>query len=189
MQLQFLSSWWSAVCRSKHVERLRNTGIINSTTRSHLVGYFYTRYSLSTGRATQHSVYSRRIKQDLYKVFGNTVRRANLRANAIMANTQQISYSLLTNMRFIKKNPTRCNKVSKFYYSIFIWNKTCFGRHNVHHQEPNTALAAPGFSYVVGCWTCSWWTLSGRVLCLTTSSSYTSNNLPRMKNQGLPVQF
>jgi len=30
------------VCRSKHVEQLRNIGIINSTTRSHLVGYFYT---------------------------------------------------------------------------------------------------------------------------------------------------
>jgi len=26
----------------KHVEQLRNIGIINSTTRSHLVGYFYT---------------------------------------------------------------------------------------------------------------------------------------------------
>jgi hypothetical protein len=26
-------------------------------------------------------------------------------------------------------------------------------------------------------------------MCLTTSSSYTSNNLPRMKNQRLPVQF
>jgi len=30
------------VCRSKHVEQLRNTGIINSTTRSHFVGYFCT---------------------------------------------------------------------------------------------------------------------------------------------------
>jgi hypothetical protein len=30
------------VCRSKHVEQSRNIGIINSTTRSHLVGYFYT---------------------------------------------------------------------------------------------------------------------------------------------------
>jgi hypothetical protein len=40
-QLQFLSSWWWAVCRSKHVEQLRNTGIISSTRRSHLVGYFY----------------------------------------------------------------------------------------------------------------------------------------------------
>ena len=32
------------MCRSKHVEQLRNTGIINSTTQSHLVGYFYTIY-------------------------------------------------------------------------------------------------------------------------------------------------
>jgi hypothetical protein len=29
------------VCRPKHVEQLRNIGIINSTTRLHLVGYFY----------------------------------------------------------------------------------------------------------------------------------------------------
>jgi len=27
-----------------------------------------------------------------------------------------------------------------------------------YHQEPKTALAASGFSYVEGCWTCSWWT-------------------------------
>ena len=43
----------------------------------------------------------------------------------------------------------------------FIWSSTCFGRHTAHHQEPKTALAASGFSYVEGCWTCSWWTLSG----------------------------
>jgi hypothetical protein len=36
-----LSSWWWAVCHPKHVEQLRNTVIINSTTRLHLVGYFY----------------------------------------------------------------------------------------------------------------------------------------------------
>ena len=30
------------MCRLKHVEQLRNIGTINSTTRSHLVGYFYT---------------------------------------------------------------------------------------------------------------------------------------------------
>ena len=29
------------MCRSKRVEQLRNIGIINSTTRSHLVRYFY----------------------------------------------------------------------------------------------------------------------------------------------------
>jgi len=87
---------------------------------------------------------------------------------------------------FMKKNPTRCNNVSKFYYSLFIWSSTCFGRHAAHHQEPKTALAASGFSYVEGCWT-----LSGTVqaLCLTTSTNHTPNNLPRMKNQRLPVQF
>ena len=66
-------------------------------------------------------------------------------------------------VQFIKKNPTRCNNVSKFYYSIFIWSSKCFGRHTAHHQEPKTALAVSGFSYVEGCWTCSWWTLSGTV--------------------------
>jgi len=29
------------MCRSKHVEQLRNIGIISSITRSHLVGYLY----------------------------------------------------------------------------------------------------------------------------------------------------
>jgi hypothetical protein len=32
------SSWWWAVCRSKHVEPLVNFGIINSITKLHLVG-------------------------------------------------------------------------------------------------------------------------------------------------------
>jgi len=35
------SSWWWAVCCSKHVEPSINFGIINSITRLHLVGYFY----------------------------------------------------------------------------------------------------------------------------------------------------
>jgi len=35
------SSWWWAVCRSKHVEPSINFGIISSITRLHLVGYFY----------------------------------------------------------------------------------------------------------------------------------------------------
>jgi hypothetical protein len=38
-------------------------------------------------------------------------------------------------VQFIKKNPTRCNIVSTFYYSMFIWSSTCFGRHTAHHQE------------------------------------------------------
>ena len=76
-----------------------------------------------------------------------------------------------------KKIPTRCNNILKFYYSIFVWSSTCFGRHTAHHQEPKTVLTASGFSYVEGCWTCSLWTFSGTV-CLTTSTNYTSNNLP-----------
>ena len=42
--ITFLRSWWWAVCIPKHVEQLRNTGIINSTTRLHLVGSFYEIY-------------------------------------------------------------------------------------------------------------------------------------------------
>jgi len=34
------------VCRPKHVEQLRNIGIINSTTRLHFVGSFYEIYKL-----------------------------------------------------------------------------------------------------------------------------------------------
>ena len=73
-------------------------------------------------------------------------------------------------VQFIKKNPTRCNNVSKLYYSILVWSSTCFGRYTAHHHEPKTALAASGFSYVEGRWACSWWTLWG----LTTSTNYTS---------------
>jgi len=48
-----------------------------------------------------------------------------------------------------------------------------FRANTAQHQEPKTALAASGFAYVVGCLTCSCWTL-------TASSNYTSNNPPRM---------
>jgi hypothetical protein len=75
-----------------------------------------------------------------------------------------------------EENPTKCNSVPKFYYSLFIWSSTCFERHTAHHQEPKSALAVSGFSYVESCWTCSWWMLSC-TLCLTTSTNHTSNNL------------
>jgi hypothetical protein len=72
----------------------------------------------------------------------------------------------------------------KIYYSIFIWSSTCFGRHTAHHQEPKTALAASGFAYVKGCWTCSCWTLSA-------SGNYTSDSgnlstLPFSNSELLP---
>jgi len=47
--IRVLCSWWWAVCRSKHVEQLSNIGIINSTTRLHLVGYFYKLYVMMHG--------------------------------------------------------------------------------------------------------------------------------------------
>jgi len=45
------------VCRSKHVEQLRNIGIINATTRSHLVGYFYTIYIMMHGSMNIKTIY------------------------------------------------------------------------------------------------------------------------------------
>ena len=42
-------SWLWAVCRSTHVEQLRNIRIINSTTRLHLVSYFYTVWIMMHG--------------------------------------------------------------------------------------------------------------------------------------------
>jgi hypothetical protein len=74
---------------------------------------------------------------------------------------------------------TRFNIVTKFYF-IFIWRSTCFGRHTAHHQELKTALTASGFASVDVCWTCGCW---------TASSNHTFNNLPRMQNQRLLVQF
>jgi len=89
-------------------------------------------------------------------------------------------------VQFIKKNPTRCNSVSKFYYSIFLWSSTCFGWHTAHHQEPKTTLAASGFSYVEGCLD----VLTGTVCAWQHVQTTTRpNSLPRMKNQRLSVQF
>jgi hypothetical protein len=69
------------------------------------------------------------------------------------------------NKFFIKKIQQDATVYQNIYYSIFMWSSTCFGRHTAHHQEPKTALAASGFSYVEGHWTCSRWTLSGTVYC------------------------
>ena len=69
----------------------------------------------------------------------------------------------------IKKNPTRRNNVSKFYYSIFIWSSTCFGRHTAHHQEPKTALAASGFHT---------WKVVGRVVGRYCQAQYCAWQCP-----------
>jgi len=115
---------------------------------------------------------------------GNSFRNHLLLVSKQLEDETWCSWIRASQYDSLKKNPTRCNNVSKFYYSIFIWSLTYFERHTAHHQEPKTALAAFGFSYVESCWTCSWWTLSG-TLRLTTSTNYTSNNFPLMKNQCL----
>jgi hypothetical protein len=43
------------VCRPKHVEQLRNIGIINSTTRLHLFGSFYKIYITMHGSMTHQT--------------------------------------------------------------------------------------------------------------------------------------
>ena len=101
---------------------------------------------------------------------------------AVTSAKTDIKMILITDCTIHKEIPTRCNNVSKFYYSILIRSSTCFGRHTAHHQEPKTALAASGFAYVEGCWMCGCWTL-------TATGNHTSNNLPRMQNQRLLVQF
>jgi len=69
-------------------------------------------------------------------------------------------------VKFMKKNPTRCNNVSKLYYSLFIWSSTCFVRHTAHHQElpdnvhrphvqqPSMYEKSEDASAVLGSW---WW--------------------------------
>jgi hypothetical protein len=46
----------------------------------------------------------------------------------------------------------QCIKILLLFH--IIWSSLCFGRHTAHHQEPKTALAASGFAYVEGWWTC-----------------------------------
>jgi hypothetical protein len=82
-----------------------------------------------------------------------------------------------------KEIPTRCNNVPKLVIP-YLHEAQHVSGNTTHQQEPKTALAASGFSYVEGCLTCSWWTLSG-----TVSTSHTSNNHPHIKNQKLQVQF
>jgi len=65
--------------------------------------------------------------------------------------------------QFTKKIQQDATVYQNFYF-IFILSSKCFGRHTAHHEEPKTALAASGFANVGGCWACSCWTLSGRVL-------------------------
>ena len=64
-------------------------------------------------------------------------------------------------LQFIKKNPTRCNNVSNFIITCL------YEPQHVSGDTPPIIMSLKlhwqplVFSYVEGCWTCSWWTLSG----------------------------
>jgi hypothetical protein len=77
--------------------------------------------------------------------FKNKTRKKNLTP------VWQIKILKLFVLKLIKKNPKKCNNVSQFYYSIFIWRSTFFGWHTAHHQESKTTLATSSFLYVEGC--------------------------------------
>jgi len=81
-----------------------------------------------------------------------------------------------------KEKPNKMQQCIKIFIIPHLYEAQDVSGDIANHQEPKTALAASGFFM---------WKVVGRVgtLCLTTSTNYTSNNLPRMKNQRLPVQF
>jgi hypothetical protein len=72
-----------------------------------------------------------------------------------------------------KERSNETQQYIKFYYSICIWSSTCFGRHAAHHQEPKTALAASGFSYMKGCFYVYLVDVVRHSMCLTMSANYT----------------
>ena len=88
-----------------------------------------------------------------------------------------------------KEKSNKMQLCIKLCYSIFIWSSTCFGRHTAHHQEPKTALLASGFSYVEGCWTCSWWTLSGTYCAWQRSPTTRPTTFHVCKTRGCQCSF
>ena len=63
-------------------------------------------------------------------------------------------------LKFVQKNTTRCNSLSKFY-SIFKWSLTRFGQHTAHHQEPKLHKQPLALHNTLDdCQTCRCWTLS-----------------------------
>ena len=81
----------------------------------------------------------------------NTI-QVNLQSNSTlyMGGAEMSAIILTEIVSFIKKNPTRCNNVSKFYYSIFIWSSKCFGWHRPS-SGPKIALMMGGVSSET-CW-------------------------------------
>jgi len=84
-----------------------------------------------------------------------------------------------TNVLFVKRNPTKSNNVSKFYYSISIESQHVSGYTPPIIRSLKLHWKPLGFhaSKVVGR------AVSGRC------QAHCANSLPSMKNQRLPVQI
>jgi len=115
-----LSSWWRAVCRPKHVEQLRNTGIINSNTRSHLVGSFYEIYIAMHG-----SMNIKNIKSPEYFVeFCRRTRRH------MSKHRKQHTKMEDTPSTFVKT--LFCFKSRDIWNTVFFICVRCYINHTVH---------------------------------------------------------
>jgi hypothetical protein len=90
-------------------------------------------------------------------VFSLTCYNNTLCWQVIILRSKQFFYvrGYVHHSKIHKEKSNKMQQCTKFHYSIFIWSSTCFDRHTAHHQEPKTALAISGFSYVKGCWPCS----------------------------------
>jgi len=89
----------------------------------------------------------------------------NAHVSFTMSVCPRVTTQELTVLIFLKqqtldsqRKSTKMQQCIKIFYFIFIWSSACFGRHTALHHEPTTALAASGFVYMEGCWTCSCWT-------------------------------
>jgi hypothetical protein len=91
----------------------------------------------------------------------NNARSSRCRVRVTKRMYSYIWFTFHNSQRKIQQDATM---YENFIITYLLWNSTYFGRHTAHHQEPKTAMAASGFSYVEGCWTCSWWTFSGILL-------------------------
>jgi len=131
LQLQFLSSWWWAVCRPKHVEQLRNIGIIKSTTWLHLVGYFYKIYIAVRGSmniklprkllVSNDSVWAKRYVRSQLKLFWILRKFEFLIAASIWIH---ISDYCAMNMRSVRFSETSIRSVRFSETSITIYQFT-----------------------------------------------------------------
>jgi hypothetical protein len=122
LHLQFLNSWWWAVCHLKHVRQLRYIGIINSTTRLHLVDSFY--------EIKKYVTY--RIKQ-MYT--------QNITISEMIKNQKNMKFFMVT------KHSEQYTTFRKQTASVFRWSHWSW---NTTRQKCN--LLPLSKTYILQCW-------------------------------------